>query len=135
SENVRVLKTSGALFLAVYNRRGYYYYVYNCAGPPIRALEKTALGRALIQMTILPAYYLTHLVKSRGKRTWFGARNFFYDYIITARATFHSREEIEGWAAKLRLRLTCYTAGPGNVHTFCFRKTDPAAMAAQEVAP
>src|SRR5262249_22699504 len=64
--NFRVPKTSGVLFLPVYNRRVYYYYVYNFAAPPIRALEKTSLGRALIQMTILPAYYLAHLMKSGG---------------------------------------------------------------------
>lgn len=135
SENVRVLKAGGALFLTVYNRHGYYYYVYTYAGPPIRAIEKTWFGRSLLRITILPVYYLAHLVKSRGKRTWYGARNFFYDYIITPRATFHCREEVEAWAADLGLQLTHYTPGPGNVHSFCFRKSGLVTPFAREHAP
>jgi hypothetical protein len=40
-------------------------------------------AQVLVDSTLPPIYYLVHLVKSRGRRTWHGAKSFFYDYIIT----------------------------------------------------
>lgn len=122
SENVRVLKERGNLYLAVYRRKRYYYYLYKYVGKPIRWLEKRGWGRFLIHSTLLPVYYLVHLLKSRGKRTWVGSKSFFYDYIITPRATFHTREEVEDWGRKLSLQLENYVENVGNVHAFVFQK-------------
>lgn len=122
SENARILKGGGVMYLGVYNRHRYYYYLYTYLGPPIRAIERNPTGRSIVSCTLLPAYYLLHLVKSRGKRTWAGARSFFYDYIITPRATFHSRAEIERWGDELGLELLEYDPSLGNVHAFFFRK-------------
>ena len=80
---------------------------------------------ALIFGTMLPLYYGVHLLKTRGKRTWHGAKNFFYDYIITPRASFHRREEIEAWGRAAGLDLVTYEPNVGNVHAFVFRKKDP----------
>jgi SAM-dependent methyltransferase len=121
-ENVRILKPGGHLYLGVYNRRGYYYFVYTHMGAPIRWLEKRSWGRLLVHATLLPVYYAVHLVKSRGRRTWRGARHFFYDYIMTPRASFHSREEIEAWGRAAGLGLQDYDPDVGNVHVFVFRK-------------
>ena len=124
AENVRVLKPGGHLYLAVYNRHGYYYYFYTHLGVPIRWLEKKRWGRWLIRSTLLPVYYFVHLVKSRGRRTWRGARHFFYDYIITPRASFHSKDEIEAWGRTAGLSLLDYDPAVGNVHAFIFRKNE-----------
>lgn len=121
-ENVRILRYGGFLYLGVYKRRRYYYYIYTCAGPLIRWVERSAPGRALLSMTVMPIYYAAHLIKSRGQQTWAGAKSFFYDYIITPRATFHTRAEVEGWGAKRGLQLTAYDPSLGNVHVFIFRK-------------
>ena len=110
------------MFVAVYNRRGYYYYFYTYLGVPIRWLEQYRIGRIMISASLLPIYYLVHLVKSKGTRTWSGAKNFFYDYIITPRASFHTREEIVSWGNEHYLTLLSYFPGPGNVHTFVLRK-------------
>jgi len=98
-ENCRVLRPGGVLYLSVYDRQGYYYYLYTYLGRPVRWLERRKWGRFIVNVTLLPIYYLAHLVKSRGRRTWEGARNFFYDYLITPRASFHRGEEIAGWGA------------------------------------
>jgi len=121
-ECARVLRSGGAFYLGVYNRSGYYFYVYTYVGPIVRALEASRFGHLLIISTLFPVYYLAHLVKSRGRRTLTGARNFFYDYIITPRASFHCREEVEAWAAEAGLELEEYDARLGNVHTFSFVK-------------
>jgi ubiquinone/menaquinone biosynthesis C-methylase UbiE len=121
-ENVRILKAGGYLYLGVYNRRGYYFYIYTFVGRPVRRLEKSRLGRQLIHATLIPLYYAVHLVKSGGKRTWRGARNFFYDYLITPQASFHTREEIMAWGRDEGLELVTYDPSLGNVHVFVFRK-------------
>ncbi|MDB2348006.1 class I SAM-dependent methyltransferase [Verrucomicrobiales bacterium] len=121
-ENARILKRGGNLYLGVYRRKRYYYYVYTHLGRPVRWLEKHAWGRTLINLTLLPVYYGVHLIKSRGKRTWKGAKNFFYDYIITPQATFHTREEIESWGHEFGLALDAYEENVGNVHAFAFVK-------------
>jgi SAM-dependent methyltransferase len=122
SESAGVLRRGGYLYLGIYNRRRPYYYIYTYAGPPIRWLERSAAGRAVLSATLIPLYYLVHLAKSRGKRTWEGARNFFYDYIITPQATFYTREEIARWGTELDLDLIRYDPSLGNVHVFVFRK-------------
>jgi ubiquinone/menaquinone biosynthesis C-methylase UbiE len=122
SECARVLRPGGYLYVGVYKRRRYYYYIYSYAGPPIRWLAKSAVGRIALSLTLIPIYYLAHLVKSCGKRTWEGATNYFYDYIVTPRATFHTREEVTRWGAETGLNLAKYDPSPGNVHVFVFRK-------------
>lgn len=122
SELARVCKTGGLMYVGVYRRNRYYYYVYNWLGKPIRWLEKRRLGRWVVYGTMLPIYFLVHLVKSGGKRTWRGAKNFFYDYIITPQATFHTREEIESWGDEEEVNLVSYHEKIGNVHAFVFVK-------------
>ena len=122
AEGVRVLCPGGYLYLGIYSRWRHYYYIYTYAGPPIRWLERSGVGRAILFMTLIPLYYLVHLAKSRGRRSWESAKNFFYDYIITPRATFHTREEIIGWGDELGLSLMNYDESLGNVHVYVFLK-------------
>jgi len=122
-ENARILRSGGVMYVGVYRRKRYYYYAYTHLGRPIRWLEKRAWGKALIYATLLPIYYAVHLVKSRGKRTWYGAKNLFYDYFITPQATFHTREEITEWGRHNGLELIEYDKNVGNVHAFVFSKT------------
>ena len=121
AENVRITKPHGWLYFAVYNGQGHYYYLYTLLGGPIRWMEKWAPSRALMFATIVPLYWLVHLVKSRGRRTWRGAVHFFYDYFITPRASFHSYEEICSWASEQGVQLIEYDL-LGNVHVFIFKK-------------
>jgi ubiquinone/menaquinone biosynthesis C-methylase UbiE len=121
-ESVRLVRDGGYLYIGIYNRRRLYYYIYSYVGPPIRWLERSFSGRALLSMTLIPLYYVVHLIKSRGKRTWQGAQNFFYDYIITPQATFYTREEVTRWGSQLGIELIRYEPSLGNVHVFIYRK-------------
>ena len=82
-ENARVVRDGGYMYLGVYRRQRYYYYIYTYLGIPVRWLSQWRWGTWLLNATLLPVYYLAHLVKSRGKRSWRGAKNFLYDYIVT----------------------------------------------------
>jgi len=122
-ENARIAAVGGTLYIGVYNRKRYYYYFYTVLGPLLQRLERNIAGRAFIYATALPLYWLVHLVKSGGKRTWKGAINFFYDYIMTPRASFHTYEEVCIWGREEGLDLLAYDPSLGNVHVFVFRKT------------
>ncbi|HWY85097.1 MAG TPA: class I SAM-dependent methyltransferase [Gemmataceae bacterium] len=126
AEIARITKIGGHVYLGLYNRRGHYYYAYSIAGVPIRWLDQTRLGRIVIFGAMIPLYWLAHLVKSRGRRTWRGAVNFFYDYFVTPRASFHTYEEVCNWAGQEGLDLIDYDPSLGNVHVFVLRKNERA---------
>lgn len=121
-ENARILRSGGYMYVGVYRRWRYYYYLYTYLGGPVRSLSETTFGERVVNATLLPVYYLAHLVKSRGRRSWRVAKNLFYDYIITPRATFHTKEEIVRWGTVAGLELVDYHENVGNVHAFVFRK-------------
>jgi len=123
AENAKLVREGGYMYVAVYKRWRYYYYIYNYVGVPVRWLNSRIWGRALVHSTLLPIYYLAHLIKSKGTRTWVGAKNFFYDYIITPQATFHTCEEISLWGAESGMELVYYDKkNIGNCHAFVFKK-------------
>ena len=59
-ELARILRSDGVMYLGVYRRQRYYFYVYTYLGMPIRWLEKTRVGRGLLNLTLIPLYYLVH---------------------------------------------------------------------------
>lgn len=121
-ENARLVRNGGYMYLGVYRRYRYYYYFYTYLGVPVRWISKWRWGRWVVNTTLLPVYYLAHLMKTRGKRTWRGAKNLFYDYIVTPRATFHTYEEVEQWARAAGMHVVMYEENVGNVHAFVLRK-------------
>jgi SAM-dependent methyltransferase len=123
SELARILRPQGLAYVAVYKRWRHYFYLYHFPGELIRALDRLPGGKLLINAIFLPVYYGVHQLKSGGRRSWQGARNFFYDYFVTPRASFHTRSEIEQWGTDCGLELLLYDRYPeSNVHAFVFRK-------------
>jgi SAM-dependent methyltransferase len=121
-ELARILAPGGALYLGVYKKGGRYYYLYNLLGKPFRALSRNFFGRLLLHLFLIPPYFLVHLIKWRGRRTFRGAVNFFYDYFITPTASFHDYDEIVSWGQAAKLQLAEYDPDVGNVHVFVFLK-------------
>jgi SAM-dependent methyltransferase len=128
AEYARVTRPGGFCYLGVYNRHRPYYYVYTFCGPFVRWMERRLVGRMMLFATLVPLYWLGHRLRSRGVRTWRGAVNFFYDYIMTPRATFHTFEEIRGWSDQEGFELVEYDPSLGNVHVFILRKRNPATL-------
>jgi SAM-dependent methyltransferase len=127
AEDCRVLKPGGRLYLAVYKPGGRYEFLYRYPGWFIRGLVKSSSTRWLAHSTALPLYYLVHEVKSKGRISWRGAKNLFYDYFASPQVAFLSRQMIEGWASRYGMSLVRYDANPKqNVHCFLFRKVKEA---------
>jgi ubiquinone/menaquinone biosynthesis C-methylase UbiE len=123
AESCRVLKSGGLLYAAVYKPGGRYQKLYQFPGAPIRTLIKTRAGKLLVHSTLLPLYYAAHVIKSRGRTSWYGAKNLFYDYFVTPVVAFLSRDEVAAWSRKCGVEIADYSSNSGlNVHSFVVRK-------------
>jgi SAM-dependent methyltransferase len=123
SEDCRIVRPGGKLYLAVYRPGGRYEFLYKYPGFIIRALRKHPATRWIADFTALPIYFLAHWLKSGGKVTRRGARNLFYDYFMSPTVEFLSRSTIEDWGAAQGMKLLRYERNPTqNVHCFLFQK-------------
>jgi ubiquinone/menaquinone biosynthesis C-methylase UbiE len=123
AEGCRVLKPGGLFYVAVYKPGGHYQRLYRFPGAAIRNLIKYRAGRALVHATLVPLYYLVHLLKSHGKRSWSGAKNLFYDYFVTPLVEFVSYDDLDQWSKKCGVEIMDYHQNPTlNVHSFLISK-------------
>lgn len=123
SENCRVLKPWGRMYLAVYKPAGRYPWLYKYPGALIRTGLRYCWTRPLAIVFAQAPYFLIHFVRSRGRRTWAGAGNLFYDYFVTPRVAFLARTVVEEWCTKQGARVVLYDENRGgNVHSFCLVK-------------
>lgn len=123
AENYRILKPSGRMYLAVYKPHGRYPWLYKYPGFLIRAGLRNRWTAALVAIFAQTPYFLLHFFRSKGRRTWAGARNLFYDYFVTPQVGFLPRELVEGWCARHGARVVSYDENRGgNVHSFCLTK-------------
>ncbi len=119
AENCRVLKPGGEMYLAVYKPFGRYPWLYKYPGAIIRRSLRYAWAKPLVTIFAQMPYFLIHSLRSRGKRTWAGARNLFFDYFVTPRVVFLSHEIIGQWCKEQRIRVSKYAENRGsNVHSF-----------------
>ena len=80
-------------------------------------------GKLVVYATMVPVYYFAHVLKSKGKITWGGAKNLFHDYFVTPRVVFLSKGEIESWCRRCGVNIADYDANPLlNVHSFLLQK-------------
>jgi SAM-dependent methyltransferase len=123
AENFRILKPSGRMYLAVYKPSGRYPFLYAFPGAWIRAGLRHDWSQPLVVLFFRVPYFLVHFIRSKGKRTWSGARNLFFDYFVTPRVAFLPREVVEGWCAAANARILSYEENRGqNVHSFLLQK-------------
>jgi SAM-dependent methyltransferase len=123
AENCRVLKPAGRMYLAVYKPYGRYPWMYKYPGAMIRSGLRHRWSEPLVALFAQVPYFLVHFARSKGRRTWAGARNLFFDYFVTPRVAFLTRTVVEEWCAKQGVRVVLYDENRGgNVHSFCLAK-------------
>ena len=123
AENLRILKHGGQMYLGVYKASGRYPFLYKYPGSLVRSGLRSRWSRPLVVAFFQVPYFLVHFFRSGGKRTWTGARNLFYDYFVTPRVAFLSRQVVEEWCAKQQVRIARYDENRGrNVHSFILEK-------------
>jgi len=123
-ENLRILKPGGRLYLGVYKPSGRYPLLYKFPGTMIRYGLKHKWSEPLVVIFTRVPYFLVHLIRSKGQRSWAGARNLFYDYFVTPRVAFLAREVIEEWCSSTGTQIRRYDENQGsNVHSFLLQKS------------
>jgi hypothetical protein len=107
------------MYLGVYKSSGRYPVLYKFPGGMIRRGLDHGWSRPLVVLFAMLPYFAVHFIRSKGKRTWAGARNLFFDYFASPRVAFLDREMIERWCAASGARVLRYEENPGsNVHSF-----------------
>lgn len=122
-ENFRILKPGGRMYLAVYKPTGRYPILYRFPGALIRAGEGHDALKPLVVFFFRIPYFLVHFLRSKGKRTWAGTRNLFYDYFVTPQVAFLPRPLVEEWCRREGALVLHYEENRGqNVHSFLLKK-------------
>jgi SAM-dependent methyltransferase len=107
-ELARIAKPGGTLVVSVYDRRGWYYYAYHTLGTLIRGL-RSWIGDRGLRYTVFPFFHVaTVLLLSAVTHRWFrlplaSSWTLFHDQFTTPQCTFHTFEELEGWAREAGL--------------------------------
>ena len=124
------------MYLAVYKDFGRYPWLYKYPGALIRSGLRSRWAGPLVALFAQLPYLLVHFVRSRGRRTWAGARNLFYDYFVTPHVAFLPRGVVEEWCAREGARVVLYEKNRGaNVHSFCLVKDSQRQAARGSEAP
>jgi len=111
------------MYLAVYKPYGRYPWLYKYPGAAIRSGLRRRWAEPLVVLFAQVPYFLVHFVRAKGRRTWAGARNLFFDYFVTPRVAFLPRAVVEEWCAKQGVCVVLYDENRGgNVHSFCLAK-------------
>jgi SAM-dependent methyltransferase len=122
-ENLRILKPGGRMYLGVYKPYGRYPLLYRFPGGMIRRGLEYRWSQPLVVVFARVPYFLVHFFRSKGERSWAGARNLFYDYFVTPRVAFLAREVIEEWCSSTETQIRRYDENRGsNVHSFVLEK-------------
>src|ERR1700689_4272933 len=123
AENFRILKPGGQMYLAVYKPTGRYPVLYKFPGGLIRGALKREWSKPFVRLFFQVPYYVIHFLRSRGKRTWSGARNLFYDYLVTPQVVFLPPNIIKEWGKNEKAKIVRYDENRGqNVHSFLVEK-------------
>ncbi len=128
SELCRVTRPGGIIHVAVYQIGSLYHRLYRLASRPCRSIRRWGGERAL-RSTLFPLYYVAFRVYFRlGLRVREELRadlvwRFFMDQFLTPQVSFHTREELERWAAEESLQLLQWQPEfRGEQVSFIFRK-------------
>lgn len=104
SENIRILKLGGKMYLTFYRKYSLYYYIYKFT-KLVRIFERTKLGNFLINLLLVPPYYILQRIRSKNNISYQGSKNFFYDYLITPIAKFYTQKEMILFCNKNNMQL------------------------------
>jgi SAM-dependent methyltransferase len=102
-ELARITKAGGTLVVSVYDRRGWYYYIWLTVGTFVRALRRI-VGDTGLKFTVFPLFHVAVLIllPLATRRRLFipvgDSWRLFHDQFTTPQCSFHTFEELSRWA-------------------------------------
>jgi SAM-dependent methyltransferase len=127
AETLRVLKEDGRLFVALYKRNHYYYYLHTYVGGALRfVLRRVPLGSHILDVSLLPVYHgLRNLIRRGRGSDWQRSRALFYDYFLAPNIRFYRKDEVLELVEEMDSTCMSYDVCPGwNAHTFLIRRKE-----------
>ena len=121
-ECLRILKSNGLLYLAVYKKWRYYPLIYKTVGYLFRLVNKIKFGNIIIENIFVQLHYLIYKIFKKQSLNLTETRNIFYDYFITPIASFQSKKQVMIWIKKQNCSLELYDKTTGNCHVFIIKK-------------
>jgi SAM-dependent methyltransferase len=109
-ELARIVTPGGTLVVSAYDRRGWYRPLYRYGSPVVRKLRDW-IGEAGLRATLFPLWHAAVLVLlafSLRRPVWLPldmSWHLFHDQLTTPHCSFHTAEELEGWAHDHGLRV------------------------------
>ncbi len=122
SECVRILKTDGILYLAVYKKYRYYPLIYYIVGGFFRMINKSKFGNYVVENLFVNLHYLMYKIFKKQQLNKMETRNIFFDYFITPVATFQSYNDVKAWCDDYNCSIKDYARTSGNCHVFIISK-------------
>jgi SAM-dependent methyltransferase len=107
-ELARVTRPGGTLVVSVYDRSGWYYYAWRYLGGFVRWL-RAGIGDTGLRITVFPLFHaalLVFLPLATRRRLFLPVEtswNLFHDQFTTPVCSFHTFEELRGWAREAGL--------------------------------
>jgi len=130
-ELARITRRGGSLVVSVYDRSGWYYWVYRYVGGLVRGL-RPVIGDRGLKWTIFPFFHLATLAllsvvtRRRFPLPVEASWRLFHDQFTTPQCTFHTFAEVAGWAGAANLVCEEQRKEAANqLATLRFRKPDP----------
>jgi len=111
-ELIRITTRGGKISLYIYNKRNYYYYIYNYFGFLVRFLYKKRITKKIVEIFIFNLFHIFYV--QLGNIFFFKSSkivsreiswNIFSDQILTPVAHFYLKEDIIGWASRNKLKI------------------------------
>ena len=122
AENCRIIKPGGRLYLRLFNKDGYYKYMYGWIGGFMRTLRRSGpLGSGVVDRGLFQFYHLLRRLKSSDRVPKEKVRGVFENYFLKNMVQLMPRREVDSCLSTANMGIESY-AVQGTMHCYVATK-------------